>query len=353
MEHHGKRIEIMKKKLIRIIVFTSILIVICLSVIFYQNNYIMKVTSIQIPTSKGILQGNLILPKHTKGKVGLVVFIHGDGPTDASYKGNYEPLWEELANAGYASLSWSKPGIAGSSGNWLDQSMDDRASQAREVIKWARSLPEIDTKRIGLWGASQAGWVIPKIVQLDDALSFTILVAPAINWIDQGLYNSLAQVKKDGGSAIQEKQVQDDFDQYLFMLEKAVTYQDYLKSPNADQSMSEERWNFELKNYLSDATEDIKHFYSPVKLFLGGQDIHVNSRNTKKVYEDNVPKNLLSVTLIPSTNHFMLRSSLVDSKSLTVLTALFAPRQLADQRYYEGIRTFLQSVDKKITNTKN
>ncbi|WP_312650008.1 hypothetical protein [Aminipila sp.] len=85
------------------------------------------------------------------------------------------------------------------------------------------------------------------------------------------------------------------------------------------------------------ATEDIQHFYSPVKLFFGRKNINVDSVNTKAVYEKNIHQEFLSVTLIPSANHSMLKNSLVDSKSLTFFTALFAPRQLVDKRYYEGI----------------
>ncbi len=335
----------MKKILIRIISAIVILFVVCLGVILYQNNYNMKVTAVKIPTSKGVLNGSLVLPKNSQGKVGLVVFIHGDGPANASYNGGYEPLWEKLANQGYASLSWSKPGVNGSSGNWLEQTMDERAIEATEVINWAKSLQNIDKERVGLWGASQAGWVIPKIVRKDKNVAFTILVAPAINWIDQGLYNTLAQMKKDSRSIKQQEQAKETYEWSLSMLKKNVTYQQYHDSQQADKNMTEERWKFIQKNFKSDAAEDIKHFYSPVKLSLGGRDVNVDSANTKMVYEKNVPKNLLNVTVIPSADHSMLRASLVDSKFLTTLYAIFAPRQLTDKNYYEGIHDFLQSVD--------
>jgi dienelactone hydrolase len=335
----------MKNTIRKIFISTGILIALCIAVILFQNTFDMTVTSVQIPTSKGNLQGSLVLPKAPEGKVGLVIFIHGDGPADASYNGQYEPLWEELAKHGYASLSWSKPEIGGSSGNWLEQTMEDRALEANEVIDWAKTLPEIDTDRIGLWGASQAGWVIPKIVQKNPTIAFQILVAPAINWIDQGLYHTLSQIKKDGKSLKEQIKAQEKYEWSVSMLEKNANYQEYHNSDNADKDLSEDRWNFILKNYQSDSTEDIQHFYSPVKLFLGGRDIHVDSNNTKEVYEKMVPGELLNVTLIPTTDHYMLKAPLVDSKSLTVLTALFAPRQLADKTYHEEIIQFLHSID--------
>lgn len=71
----------------------------------------------------------------------------------------------------------------------------------------------------------------------------------------------------------------------------------------------------------------------------------MDSANTKEVFEKEVPKELLSVTLIPTTDHFMLRAPLVNSKSLTFITALFAPKKLADKTYYEEIVHFLATID--------
>lgn len=332
----------MRKKLIGIITSIGIFSILCIAIILYQNTFHMTVTSVKIQTSKGVLEGSLILPKNPKSKLGLVVFIHGDGPADASYNEQYKPLWEELAKQGYASLSWSKPGIGGSDGNWLLQSMDDRANEANQVIEWAKTLPEIDNNRIGLWGASQAGWVIPKIVQLNKNIAFNILVAPAVNWIDQSKYNTLKELEKKGAAKDAIRIKEKEFGKELELLKKDASYEEYVKVVGKKEAVSEDRWTFIKKNYKADATEDIMHFYSPVKLFLGGKDINVDSENTKEVYEKEVPSKLLNVTVIPTTDHFMLKASLVDSKIRTFFVGLFAPRELADKKYYKEIEEFLK-----------
>lgn len=335
----------MRKKLIGIITGISIFIILCIAIILYQNTFNMTVTSVDIQTSKGVLKGNLILPKNPNDKVGLVVFIHGDGPADASYNDQYKPLWEELAKQGYASLSWSKPGIGGSDGNWLLQSMDDRASEANEVIEWAKTLPEIDNNRIGLWGASQAGWVIPKVIQLNKNITFNILVAPAINWIEQGKYNTLKELEKKGEAKDVIRIKEKEFHKELELLEKDTSYEEYVNEVGQKEAVSEDRWTFIKKNYKEDATEDIRYFYSPVKLFLGGKDINVDSENTKEVYEKEVSSKLLNATVIPTTDHFMLKAYLVDSKIRTFFVGLFAPRELADKQYYKEIEKFLKEQE--------
>lgn len=91
---------------------------------------------------------------------------------NADRDGFYRPIWESFAAAGYASLAWDKPGIGGAAGNWLDQSMHDRATETEAALVWARKRPEIDANRIGLWGISQAGWVLPEVAVRHPELRF-------------------------------------------------------------------------------------------------------------------------------------------------------------------------------------
>ena len=163
----------------------------------YQNTYDIREEKVTITGGSVPLQGVLALPEHGDGPFGLVVFVHGDGPVDATHETFYRPVWEAFAKAGYASLSWDKPGVNGAPGNWLDQSMDDRAAETEAAIEWARGRSDIDPSRIGLWGASQAGWVMPKVVNLDPDVAFVIAVGPAINWLQQGEFNTLARTFRE------------------------------------------------------------------------------------------------------------------------------------------------------------
>ncbi|EQB85808.1 alpha/beta superfamily hydrolase [Clostridium punense] len=337
----------MKKKILKISISLFVVMIILIGIFIVQNDFQMIEKSVDIKTTKGILKGTLILPKEVSGKMGLVVFIHGDGPADASYNDQYKPMWEKLAKQGYACLSWSKPGVGGSDGNWLLQSMEDRAIEANEAIEWVKTLPEIDDNRIGLWGASQAGWVIPKIVQINKNIAFNILVAPAINWIEQGRYNTLKELEKKGTKKEEIDKEEKDFEFELELIKKGLSYEEYVAVGKKD-IVTEDRWTFIKKNYKSDAREDIKHFYSPVKLFLGGRDINVDSYNTKEVYEKKVSQELLNVTLIPDTDHFMLKASLVNSKVKAFFTAIFAPRELAHKQYYNEVEQFLKEQEKKL-----
>ncbi|MFP7732280.1 hypothetical protein ACLHDF_02440 [Priestia aryabhattai] len=58
------------------------------------------------------------------------------------------------------------------------------------MIAWAKNEKDINTDKVILLGASQAGWVIPKVLVNRNDITASILVAPAINWLRQGKYPS-------------------------------------------------------------------------------------------------------------------------------------------------------------------
>ncbi|WP_447877297.1 alpha/beta hydrolase family protein [Serratia fonticola] len=133
-----------------------------------------------------ILEGTLILPP---GKISppLVVLVHGDGAQDRWSEGGYIPLVKFLVAQGIAVYSWDKPGVGASSGNWLAQTLSDRADEAASALRKLKQEPEFKHSDIGFLGFSQAGWVVPKASQ-QVKTDFVILVGAAINWRAQGIF---------------------------------------------------------------------------------------------------------------------------------------------------------------------
>lgn len=333
----------MKKKIKLTAWLITGLLVASVLFVLKQHSYVMTEQKIEIETPQGKLTGTLILPQNYSGKVGLVVFVHGDGPINDTYDDGYKPLWEKFASAGYASLSLNKPGIGDSSGNWLEQSMEDRAQETISAINWAKSLHMIDTQSIGLWGASQAGWVIPKIVREVPDLAFSILVSPAVNWISQGKYNTRAEMKQ-GRFSEHEIKVKELYNAHILqLLNERASYEDYLRIAQSENLISKERWGFISKNYQSDATEELSYFNAPVHLVLGGQDINVDIEETERIYREKIPANLLSVSYFPNADHSMLSKKNAASPLRTYLTAVFFPRQLVDDQYLNDLTRFVKT----------
>lgn len=313
-----------------------------------QNTFRFDEREIRIETPEGAMTGVLAMPKDRTGPVGVVVFVHGDGPTNATYDDAYKPLWEAFADEGYASLSLNKRGIGDSEGSWLEQSMEDRARDTEYAVKWARSQPDLDPNRIGVWGASQAGWVIPKVARDEPQLRFAILVAPAVNWVKQGQYNTRAEMQQAGASAGQIGAAERRDAAVLELLRTGASYETYMKKAGNNESspISQERWTFIRKNVEEDSTGELAYFKQPVHLVLGGRDLNVDSDDTEKVYRAQIPKKRLTVTRLPDADHAMLKRRLSESDTLTALTAVFMPRELFDEGYLSDMRAFLRTMNR-------
>ncbi|MEV6522415.1 alpha/beta hydrolase [Longispora sp. NPDC051575] len=319
----------------RIVLGAVVLAVLVAGAVVYRNTYDLREEKVTI----GTLDAVLALPTSIDRPVGLVVFVHGDGPVDATHDGFYRPLWEAFARAGYASLSWNKPGVAGSAGDWLGQTMEDRAAEVAGAIAWARARPDIDAHRIGLWGASQAGWVMPKVAARTPGLAFVIAVAPAVNWLQQGRFNLLAELRARGASPAEVTAAVARSDRERALLDAGASYADYRREPDADPDLTAGRWTFITRNHRSDATADLTAAATvPTLLLLGGHDINVDVADTEAGYRRTL-KNL-QVRHYPDATHGLVPKALEDSPVRLVLTGLFAPRSvfatgvLTDQTRY-------------------
>ncbi|MGV9600877.1 alpha/beta hydrolase family protein [Streptosporangium sandarakinum] len=315
-------------------------------VVLWQNSYDMDERRVSIRHGGHTLNGVLAVPRDGRERHGLVVYVHGDGPVDATHDDGYKPMWEANAKAGYASLSWDKPGVAGAPGDWLDQSMDDRADEAAAAIAWARARPDIDGDRIGLWGASQAGWVLPKIAA-KTPVSFVIAVSPAINWLRQGRYNLLAELRAADASAARTRAEVARSDITRRLLERHATFEEYVKAMGGDAGgMTAARWGFISKNHTADATRDLRALRGvPVLLTLAGHDVNVDTADTERVYRKVLDTGgALTVERYPDATHSLLKRSIERSDLKITLTALFSPRSLFADGFLDGQRRFLTEL---------
>ncbi|MFF5205799.1 alpha/beta hydrolase family protein [Streptosporangium sp. NPDC000396] len=315
------------------------------AVVVYQSDYDIREEQVTVTGGTQPLKGVLAWPTKGKGPFGLVVFVHGDGPIDATHDTNYRPLWEAFAQSGYASLSWNKPGVGGAPGNWLDQSMEDRARETMAAIAWAKSRPGIDGHRIGLWGASQAGWVMPKVAARMPDLRFVIAVSPAINWLQQGRFNTMAELRAKNTP---EPEIQAELakrETRLKLLRKGVTFDEYRAAIGDVQGLTADRWRFINKNYTSDAKKDLAAMRTPVLLALGGHDINVDVADTEAGYRKLLREpGRLQVKHYPDATHGIVPKDIEDSKLKITLVVLFAPRLVYASGFLADQRRFLEKV---------
>lgn len=126
------------------------------------------------------LAGVLCLPVNGSAPFPTVVFFAGSSPAGRDGHTMFPPLWEEFARRGFASLAWDKPGIGDSTGNWKTRTLEDRAREGLAAIQFLKLRSDINPKKIGLWGISQGGLVMPIMFSTQKDIAFIISVSGPI-----------------------------------------------------------------------------------------------------------------------------------------------------------------------------
>ncbi|HEY7161181.1 MAG TPA: alpha/beta fold hydrolase, partial [Acidobacteriota bacterium] len=138
------------------------------------------------------LSGWLVIPS-SKGPHPAVVLVHGSGPVTRDF---YGPLSYILAHNGIAVLSYDKRGIGKSTGHWLDQSFEDLASDVLAAFNFLKTRKEIQPEKIGLFGISQGGWIVPLAAGQSKDVAFTILISAAgVTPAEQTLMSTEAEMR--------------------------------------------------------------------------------------------------------------------------------------------------------------
>lgn len=120
------------------------------------------------------LRGKVVLPDastYGPGPYPAVVIVHGS--EDYSAVDHYSDPYLYAAN-GFAALAFDKRGTGGSQGKYL-QNFHVLSDDVVAAVRWLRTQPGIDGKRIHLAGFSQGGWIAP-LAALKDGNIRSVLV---------------------------------------------------------------------------------------------------------------------------------------------------------------------------------
>jgi pimeloyl-ACP methyl ester carboxylesterase len=251
-----------------------------------------------------VLSGTLIMPKDIIAPP-IAIIVHGDGAQDRFSNGGALPLISTLTDAGIGVFSWDKAGVGTSTGNWLNQTMDDRADEALAALQAVSRLDGIDGNRVGFLGFSQAGWVLPRVANRI-VPSFTVIVGGAVSWRDQGAYFNRVELTSQGVSA-------DVIEQRLA---ERLRDNDIVFGVSADPSslpeMEAERFGFVAGAYWEDSTQSIPNMNGPVLAIWGEDDLNVDAHNDSEIFREQLMplSDLRQVTLVKNATHGLLRADL-------------------------------------------
>jgi pimeloyl-ACP methyl ester carboxylesterase len=272
---------------------------------------------VSIQSGDNTLKGVLFLPK-VRGPHPAVAFVHGPGALDRNHWTSHPELRAHLARQGIASVCWDKPGVGASAGDWAQQSFEDRAREAIDIVKFLQGRPDIDKKRVGLWGISQEGWICPLAASLSPDVSFIILVSAPVRTIeDQDLYRVEHEMRAD-------HRPEGDIEKALAFARRRIELvrsAPYATFDAAQREVADEGWfkdyvhrlgprdfAFGKKNIAYDGRPVLKAVKCPVLVLVGELDTIVPAKSSAVLIKDILNKagnKDVTVKAFASADHFM------------------------------------------------
>lgn len=265
-----------------------------------------RAISVTVPTPGGFtLAGTLTLPSGASRAhpVAAVVTSTGSGPQDRDEGIDLAPnkryrifrtLADSLARRGIAVLRMDDRGVGASQGNFDTATTEDFAADVQAGLAYLRTRAEIDSRRLGVVGHSEGGYVAPIVATREPELRAIVLLAgPAVgarpilefqlaNWIRHD--STLAGQRLDSALATIPTQI------------------DSLKRSN--------RWYGFIMDYDPAAT--LHKVRMPVLILNGGTDQQAVPDNAPKIAAALVAGGNSDITLrvFPGLNHLFIRDSL-------------------------------------------
>ena len=105
------------------------------------------------------LAGTLTRPA-LPGPYPALVLVHG---SNAQTRDVFGPWARYFAGLGFAVLAYDKRGTGASSGDWKYADFPALAGDALAAVRALAVRSDIRRDKIGLWGISQAGWIMPLV----------------------------------------------------------------------------------------------------------------------------------------------------------------------------------------------
>jgi pimeloyl-ACP methyl ester carboxylesterase len=139
-----------------------------------------------------MLSGLLLTPQPATAHP-TVIMVHGSGPATRDSFGGLEGC---LVRAGIPVVVYDKRGVQESTGDWKKASLEDLTADALAALDFLKSR---GVSRVGLWGGSQGGWIIPLAASRSTKVDFIITVAGAgVTPAEQELFRQEKQWRAAG-----------------------------------------------------------------------------------------------------------------------------------------------------------
>jgi pimeloyl-ACP methyl ester carboxylesterase len=229
------------------------------------------------------------------GRHATVVLVHGSG---AATREQVFPLARFLVRHGVAVLAYDKRGVGESTGDWTNASFDDLAGDAIAAVDYLKARGDVDPAKIGLFGWSQAGWVMPLAAIRQREIAFLIsLSGPGVpaseTTLDQAANEMTARGMKpqvvEQIVALMKRQYEfartgQGWDEYV-AARQALAARIGTPPPTFPGTRDDPHWGVIRRLYLHDSGPVLRRLRTPTLALFGERDNNILAEKNRAAWE--------------------------------------------------------------------
>jgi uncharacterized protein len=269
---------------------------------------------VTFPNGPATLHGVLVRP-HGPGRFPAVVLVHGSAAQGRDSWG-YRSAADFFVRRGVAALYYDKRGVGASIGPWMTTSfadLSDLAADLQAAVAWLQRRPDIDARRVGAYGGSQALWVSARAAVTGD-LSFLVMRgAPAVTPEEQELQRVRYTLEHAGMTDSVVRAAVDHTRLYFSVVRTGEGWDALARSVARVRG---EDWGEELlqadtpddlywwrQNHAFDPAPDLRRLTIPVLLLYGEDDTVVPPAENAAILAALLQAAPTAVLVFPRANH--------------------------------------------------
>lgn len=292
------------------------------------------------------LAGTLISPRRP-GPHPAVILVHGSG---AAPREQILPFARFLVRHGVAVLAYDKRGVGASSGDWKLASIEDLAGDVVAAFDHLKTRPDIDRRKVGLLGVSQAGWIMPVAAVRAKDIAFLISVSGAGVPVDEtALDHSRNEMLARGMKPEVVEQILgvmraqyafarsgDGWDAYATARANLAAK---LGAPPASfpATRDDPHWDFMRRLYFYDPQPTLRQLRTPTLAVFGELDNNILPDKNRAAWEAALKAGGhpdYTLTILPKANHLQLEARTGNNAEMPALQR-FVPE------YFTTVRGWL------------
>jgi len=323
-------------------------------------------TDFTFETSGIVLSGQFDTP--TTGQAdALIIFVHGYGQTNIRAWNSFGDLRQQFNEKGIATAVWDKPGQGRSGGSFdINQSVYESARELTDAVRHFRDVDAPGAQKIGVWGISRAGWIVPIAISVAPEIEFWISVS-GTTAEDNSAYLVLSNLPYEGGSPELADQLAEEwrngceifrtggsFEQYQAATEqlRANAYIKQIRGDWQTQSQYEAqqgtcqagrcaRVDDDMCSYvfIEDFDTMLSSLNVDVLAIFGEKDLNVDWRKTQTFYRDTIGQNANATLTLQSFADADHNLNIAETGSLREMQSMTAP--VKAEGYYETTLNWL------------